>query len=102
MIDTAYGSRRRVRNCALGRDDVEVVHSRDPLARNDGADCPTGKSPNCCPAPFAKIFLFRLTPNQIYIDHVPSPRGALAIVIDAGRDAVDAAASGAQGDRRAR
>ena len=30
------GSRRRVRNCALGRDDIEIMHSRDPLARNDG------------------------------------------------------------------
>jgi hypothetical protein len=33
---------------------------------------------------------------------VPPHRGALAIVIDAGRDAVDAAAFGTQRDRRAR
>src|SRR5712664_4841847 len=57
--------------------------------------CPTGKSVNCCPAPFAKIFLFRLYPNHIYIARRLVPlEGRIAIVTDAGRDAVDAAASG--------
>jgi hypothetical protein len=43
-----------------------------------------------CPAPFAKIFLFSPDPNQFTDSSVPSLRGALAIVTDAGRDAVDA------------
>src|SRR5882672_12713252 len=52
-----------------------------------------------CPAPFAKIFHFALTPNQQYITHRPVPqRGARAIVTDAGRDAVDT--DGAEDDRR--
>jgi hypothetical protein len=57
--------------------------------------CLTGKSPNCCPAPFAKIFPFPPDPNQIYIVSHPVPKeGRIAIVTDAGWDAVDAAASG--------
>ncbi len=57
--------------------------------------CLTGKSLNCCPAPFAKIFPFPLYPNQIYMHRRPTPlEGRIAIVTDAGRDAVDAAASG--------
>src|SRR5882757_2487589 len=43
-----------------------------------------------------KYFCFRLTRLKSISLAVLSPRGALAIVIDAGRDAVDAAASGAQ------
>ena len=42
-----------------------------------------------------KYFRFHLTQITSISSAVPSPRGALAIVIDAGRDAVDAAASGA-------
>jgi hypothetical protein len=61
-------------------------------------DCPTGKSvvvANSCPAPFAKIFRFPLWPNHLYIPRRPTPlEGRIAIVTDAGRDAVDAAASG--------
>jgi len=45
-----------------------------------------------CPAPFAKIFLFRPDPNHFYIDHVLSQERGVAHVTDAGRDAVDAAA----------
>src|SRR5260370_12110990 len=79
---------------------MSALRSRwGPRVRGDDrrADCPTGKSPNCCPAPFAKIFLFRLTPNQIYMHRRPTPlEGRIAIVTDAGWDAVDAAASGAQ------
>ena len=61
----------------------------------DQSDCLTGKSPNYCPAPFAKIFRFPFHPNQIYIVSRPTPlEGRIAIVTDAGRDAVDAAASG--------
>src|SRR5712692_7395267 len=48
-----------------------------------------------CPAPFAKIFRFRPDPNQIHNSRRLVPHeGRIAIVTDAGRDAVDAAASG--------
>src|SRR5260221_6458719 len=72
-------------------------------ATADGPDdCLTGKSVNCCPAPFAKIFRFSLDPNHIYIAHRLVPlEGRIAIVTDAGRDAVDAAASGVWQYRRA-
>src|SRR5471030_3040568 len=51
-----------------------------------------------CPAPFAKIFLFSRTPNQIYISCHPVPhRGAYRDRHGRwARDAVDAAASGAR------
>src|ERR1700681_4801251 len=42
-----------------------------------------------CPAPFVKIFRFAADPNQQYIAHRPVPQRALAIVTNAGRDAVD-------------
>jgi hypothetical protein len=67
----------------------------EPLAPSWLRYRPTGKSVNCCPAPFAKIFPFSPNPNQIYIVSRPTPlEGRIAIVTDAGRDAVDAAASG--------
>ena len=48
-----------------------------------------------CPAPFAKIFLFRPEANQFTDSHRLVPlEGRIAIVTDAGRDAVDARASG--------
>src|SRR6266849_1621589 len=48
-----------------------------------------------CPAPFAKIFRFAPDPNHFYIPCRLVPNeGRIAIVTDAGRDAVDAAASG--------
>src|SRR6266478_5597015 len=97
--------RRNTRSLSSG------AHSRDPLAiapyglrdsADRSADCPTGKSVNCCPAPFAKIFPFRLYPNHFYIVSRLVPlEGRIAIVTDAGRDAVDAAASGTCGNRRA-
>src|SRR5258708_8810125 len=50
-----------------------------------------------CPAPFAKIFLFSPDPNQLHIRHrVVPPEGRSRVVTSAGRDAVDARASGAQ------
>jgi hypothetical protein len=52
--------------------------------------CPAGKSVKSCPAPLEKIFLFFRTPNQNYMIRVLPHRGALAIVIDAEQDAVDA------------
>jgi hypothetical protein len=53
--------------------------------------CPT------CPAPSAKIFLFFRNANQMYmIGHPVLLRGALAIVTNVGRVAVDATASGTQ------
>ena len=49
-----------------------------------------------CPAPLSKIFPFPPDPNQIYNPRRLSPhKGRIAIVTDAGWDAVDAAASGA-------
>jgi hypothetical protein len=45
-----------------------------------------------CPAPFEKTFPFSLDPNHFISPAVPSHAGALAIVTNAGRDAVDAAA----------
>ena len=51
-----------------------------------------------CPALFAKIFQFPLDPNQNYKPRRPTPlEGRIAIVTDAGRDAVDA--SGATDER---
>jgi hypothetical protein len=46
------------------RDAVDAAASGEPH------DCLTGKSARpsiSCPVPFAKIFLFTITPNQIYI-----------------------------------
>jgi hypothetical protein len=64
---------------------------------------PDGQISESCPAPFAKIFLFSPDPNHFYIHRRPTPHeGRIAIVTDAGWDAVDAAASGTQRDRRAR
>src|SRR3954451_7082280 len=56
-----------------------------------------GQITRSCPAPFAKIFRFPIYPNQFYDRRRPIPKeGRIAIVTDAGLDAVDAAASGAQ------
>src|ERR1700688_844067 len=44
-----------------------------------------------CPVPFAKIFRFAPDPNHFYNSRRPVPlQGRIAIVTDAGRDAVDA------------
>ena len=54
----------------------------------------TGKSPKVCQVAIAKIFLFFRNPNQRYITPHPVPiRGALANVINVGRDAVGAHAA---------
>ena len=44
------------------------------------------------PVLFAKIFPFTADPNQLYIPPSCPTEGRIAIVTDAGRDAVDAAA----------
>jgi hypothetical protein len=50
-----------------------------------------------CPAPLAKIFPFAPDPNHFYIPRRLVPqRGGSRVVTNAGRDAVDARASGAQ------
>jgi hypothetical protein len=42
-------------------------------------------------SPLAKIFRFSFDPNHFYISRHPGPlQGRIAIVTDAGRDAVDA------------
>ena len=58
-------------------------------AQSDDFDSP-------CPVLFQKIFPFSFDPNQIYNPRrLPPHKGRIAIVTDAGWDAVDAAASGA-------
>src|SRR5258708_4800882 len=76
--------------------------------RNLAPAAPTGRfveafqSDLPCPAPFAKIFLFLADPNHFYIPCRLVPlEGRIAIVTDAGRDAMDAAASGVWQYRRA-
>jgi hypothetical protein len=49
-----------------------------------------------CPAPFAKIFCFAPDPNHFHNSRRPVPQRGVAHVTNAGRDAVDAAASGEQ------
>jgi hypothetical protein len=61
----------------------------------------TGKSlriiRNESQAPKSKIFLFSLDPNQLHIHfRLVPPEGRSRVVTSAGRDAVDARASGAQ------
>jgi hypothetical protein len=63
----------------------------------DYINAPRGKilkqdqSDSTRPAPFAKIFLFARDPNHFTYRRRPVPsEGRLAIVTDAGRDAVDA------------
>ena len=66
------------------------------------ADLPVGQCvDHRVQPPLQKYFRFPLTRLKSISPAVPSHRGALAIVIDAGRDAVDAAASGAQRNGRA-
>jgi hypothetical protein len=49
------------------------------------------QSDSTCPVPSAKIFLFAADPNHFtYYRRLVPPEGRLAIVTDAGRDAVDA------------
>jgi hypothetical protein len=49
------------------------------------------QSDSTCLVPFAKIFSFSSDPNHLHIPRRPVPyEGRLAIVTDAGRDAVDA------------
>ena len=73
----------------------EGLNSSCDLLPDRLIECPTGKSARSrfvpCPAPLAKIFLFSRTPNQNYMIRRPTPlEGRIAIVTDAGRDAVDA------------
>jgi hypothetical protein len=78
------------------------------LSRNPDAPPPTSSAPKNGfaepdqrdlgrPVPHQKIFLFPSDPNHLLIPRVPSHRGRLAIVTDAGRDAVDA--DGADNER---
>ena len=64
--------------------------------------CSVGQISKSCQAPPIKIFWFSEGPNQIYIRRVPFlPKGRLAIVTDAERDAVDVDApltNGAEAD----
>ena len=64
--------------------------------------CPSGWLVIAVSSPFAKIFLFSPDPNHFYIRRRLTPtEGRIAIVTDAGWDAVDADAlwtSGAKAD----
>ena len=52
--------------------------------------CPSSSPRQLVSSPFSKIFLFTSDPNHLLISHRPVPHeGRLAIVTDAGRDAVD-------------
>jgi hypothetical protein len=73
-----------------------TVAATDWIVERNQADLPR-------PVPSAKIFSFAADPNHFYIPCRLVPKqGRIAIVTDAGRDAVDARVSGAQGNRRAR
>ena len=68
-----------------------------PASRSENN--PTGKSAKTCPAPSQKIFRFSDSRESLSYSRRPAPRGgALAIVTDVGRDAVDA--DGAFDERR--
>ena len=65
-------------------------------------DLPVGQFANVgirqCPAPIEKRFYFAANPNQIYKLRRPVPlQGRIAIVTDAGRDAVDAGGASDEG-----
>src|SRR5215211_2408794 len=62
---------------------------------------PSGKSPISCPAPIQKYFPFLSGQITGHVSSVSSPEGRLAIVTNAGRDAVDATASARNRGRRA-
>src|SRR5229473_6334471 len=78
--------------------DTSVVRGFRGTHPGDGTDLPRRANHRlACPAPFAKIFPFRPDPNHFYIPHHPVPqRGGSRVVTNAGRDAVDARAPGAQ------
>ena len=92
------------------REDIEIVHSRTrtdlPHGKSNflhsaAANQPDGQItsdfPKPCQALFAKIFLFSLDPNQFTDSpRLVPPEGRSRVVTSAGRDAVDARASGAQ------
>jgi hypothetical protein len=60
--------------------------------------CPTGLLPEFLSSPFCKnILLFRNPKSPVYPSPSRPTEGRIAIVTDAGRDAVDAAATGLQG-----
>ena len=86
-------------------DDVERLreylasrHCEEPTGRANarreggrGAICPTGKSVTCLSSPFRKnIPLLILPKSNLYPSPSRPTEGRLAIVTDAGRDAVDA------------
>jgi hypothetical protein len=76
--------------------------ARATSSRSRQDDVPDGQISESCPAPIAKIFGFSFYPNHFYIPRRLVPlEGRIAIVTDAGWDAVDAAAFGTRGDRRA-
>jgi hypothetical protein len=72
-------------------------------AEADGSvTCPTGKSVNWLSSPICKNILLRRHPkSNLYRQPSCPTEGRIAIVTNAGQDAVDAAALGARWDRRA-
>jgi hypothetical protein len=64
--------------------------------------CPTGCSAQIVSSPFRKnILVFRIPKSVLYSCRSVPHEGRFAIVTNAGRNAVDAAASGVRRDRRA-
>src|SRR5437016_10651640 len=93
---------RRSNEAALATIKAEAAFSAH-AASFGGTDLPDGAAVGMvCRVPFAKINLFAIDPNHSYTRCRLVPHeGRLAIVTDAGRDAVDAAALGVRWDRRA-
>jgi hypothetical protein len=73
----------------------------DPLGSNPPyrTDLPDRLPPTRgCQALFVKIFCFSEDPNHLYISRRPAPpKGRIAVVTDAGRDAVDAGGASDEG-----
>ncbi len=75
---------------------MAALHQEADVGPRDGAAfCPTGKSAGLfgdgLSSPFCKNIPISEYPNQRYKRHRPVPlEGRIAIVTDAGRDAVDA------------
>jgi hypothetical protein len=78
----------------LGRAFARPVGA-EPLALSWLRYCPTGKSVNCLSSPICKNISVPALPKSLLYPPPSRPmKGRIAIVTDAGRDAVDAAASG--------
>ena len=94
---------RRVETRANALMALHGIHDTRNVFSPRSSDLPVGRFVDpCVQPPFAKIFRFTRRANHLYKFGPSHPtRGALAIVTNAGRDAVDAAAFCVRRDRRA-